>query len=79
MAFGGLSGLELKINTEVDGHLVPLDVLFAEEVGWVIEVDLKNVSYVTALYEKANLRCQYIGKAIGYGMNSAVGVHYFKN
>ena len=72
MAFGGLSGLHIKIDMKSS----PLEVLFAEEVGWVLEVQVDDIKYIMDLYESHSIRSVYIGKSIGFGMDSTVS-HFF--
>lgn len=68
MAFGGLSGLKLKIDTKSS----LLDVLFAEEVGWIIEIDPNDTEYVMNLYAKHSIKAINIGESTNYGMDSLI-------
>lgn len=73
MAFGGLSGLEVNLPLSDD----PLSSLFAEEVGWVVEVAESNLNEVKNAYTKASIKCHPIGYSTGYGLDSIVSC--FKN
>ncbi|XP_047003252.1 phosphoribosylformylglycinamidine synthase isoform X1 [Schistocerca americana] len=71
MAFCGISGLNLDI-THKKGD--PVDILFAEEVGWVLEVDLKFRDYVATSFKNCGVPCHYIGDSVGYGIESPVKI-----
>lgn len=47
MCFAGVSGMEVNI-THRQGKI--MDVLFAEEVGWVLEVLQKDVAHCKAVF-----------------------------
>ncbi|XP_014278161.1 phosphoribosylformylglycinamidine synthase isoform X1 [Halyomorpha halys] len=68
MAFGGLSGLDVKIDMKPS----PIEVLFAEEVGWIIEVHEDDVEYIMDKYKSCAIKSVYIGRATGFGMDSMV-------
>ncbi|XP_039449079.1 phosphoribosylformylglycinamidine synthase isoform X1 [Culex pipiens pallens] len=63
MAFAGLAGLKLDL-TELYTEFKQdsLHLLFAEECGWIIEVESENVSSITEAYCLANVPCYIIGK-----------------
>ena len=68
MAFAGNCGLTLDINSTStmkshlnESHNESLGVLFAEEVGIVLEVENKNADMVCKSYADACLCCQKIG------------------
>jgi phosphoribosylformylglycinamidine synthase len=60
MAFAGNSGLKIQIN----GPWGPLDRLFAEELGVVIECDLSDVRNVLEIFDSFHLRSNIIGETI---------------
>lgn len=70
MSFAGLAGVKLDL-TEVynkcckhSGATVEQaakSILFAEECGWIVEIDSNNVSSVTSAYQSADVPCFVIG------------------
>lgn len=73
MAFGGLSGLDIKMDMQPS----PAEVLFAEEVGWIMEVRKEDIKYIIDNYEAHSIRSVYIGETTGFGMDSMVNVIIF--
>ncbi|XP_026272194.1 phosphoribosylformylglycinamidine synthase [Frankliniella occidentalis] len=71
MAFAGLSGLLINIDHTEDGA-DPLEVLFAEELGWVLEVSQENLSYVRQTFRDAQVPCHCIGYSTGLGAESKI-------
>ncbi|XP_014295067.2 phosphoribosylformylglycinamidine synthase [Microplitis demolitor] len=69
MAFAGLAGLEVKILHKEGSAL---EILFAEEVGWVLEV--ASVQDVLGIFQKAKVPAFFIGKATKLGMDSQITV-----
>lgn len=69
MAFSGISGLNLEINHKKG---TVLEILFAEEVGWILEVDSKFRDYVLSSFKGVSVPCHYIGDSVGYGVDSQV-------
>lgn len=69
MSFGGLIGIDLDITHKSHDDI---SVLFAEEVGWVLEIDEKNVEAVVQAFKVANVPFYKIGKTSGFGMDSKV-------
>ena len=49
-----------------------LELLFAEELGLVLEVDGSNVQQVTAAYEQQGAQCERIGVSLPEATNSLV-------
>ena len=39
-------------------------ILFAEEVGWVLETTSNSVQYVKTLFQHGNIPCKEIGKSL---------------
>lgn len=69
MAFGGLSGLDVELPKSSD----PMATLFAEEVGWVLELaSPADIEVAIELYGRASLKCEQIGLSSGFGVNSTV-------
>ncbi|ALC38170.1 ade2 [Drosophila busckii] len=84
MAIGGLSGLELQLEQALAGidnydacskqvAWIGRDValLFAEECGWVLELDHDKLQQVRARFEKAGVPNYYLGQSVGYGLDKA--------
>lgn len=60
MAFSGNCGFEVDIQT--DGGLDPIAVLFAEELGFVMEVHEADVEAVLSTLARAEVPCAVIGR-----------------
>lgn len=73
MAFAGLSGLLVNID-HAEEKADPLEVLFAEELGWVLEVAQEHVSHVRQTFRDAQVPCHLIGHSAGLGMESKVQI-----
>lgn len=71
MAFAGLSGLLVNIDHTESGADA-LEVLFAEEIGWILEVSPENLTHVRQVFRDAQVPCHSIGQSSGLGMNSKV-------
>lgn len=69
MCFAGISGMNVDI-THKKGS--PMNVLFAEEVGWVLEVDESDYSHVLETFKKFNAPVYKIGQSGGLGVESKV-------
>lgn len=69
MCFAGISGMNVDI-THKKGS--PMNVLFAEEVGWVLEVDESDYSHVLETFKKFNAPVYKIGQSCGLGVESKV-------
>lgn len=74
MSFAGLSGLQIKIETDD-----ALRTLFHEEVGWLIEVDPSSAEKIIEMYAAEKLVCTFIGQAVGYGMSSSITIRNGNN
>uniref|UniRef100_A0A0A9YYE3 Phosphoribosylformylglycinamidine synthase n=2 Tax=Lygus hesperus TaxID=30085 RepID=A0A0A9YYE3_LYGHE len=70
MAFGGLSGLDIDLPKSSD----PISTLFAEEVGWVLEVAESHLNEVVSAYNAGSIKCLRIGQSVGYGVDSLVKI-----
>jgi phosphoribosylformylglycinamidine synthase len=72
MAFGGQCGLRVDIGHRESTD--PLEVLFSEEVGWVLEIDGANVEKALFKFKKAKVPVYPIGVSVGFGPSSRVEV-----
>lgn len=59
MAFAGNCGLDIRVSQD---DVLP--VLFAEELGLVLEVSREDLATVAAIFAKAGVSCQEIGKTV---------------
>ncbi|GLH08832.1 CLUMA_CG000196, isoform A [Gryllus bimaculatus] len=71
MAFGGISGFVVNVTHKTGAML---DVLFAEELGWVLEIDADNKEYVLQTMKSHGVPCFVIGRSAAYGMNAQTRV-----
>lgn len=71
MAFAGISGLLVNIDHTENGADA-LEVLFNEELGWILEVAQEKLTYVKQVFRDAQVPCHSIGHSSGLGMNSKV-------
>jgi len=70
MAFGGYCGFNVDLNKIKDTSSENIiDLLFAEECGWVLEVDAKNVDEVLL---EISVPVYVIGHTSTYGNKSRV-------
>jgi len=70
MAFGGYCGFNVDLNKIKDSSSKNIiDILFAEECGWVLEVDAKNVDQVLL---EINVPVYVLGRTSTYGNKSRV-------
>ena len=71
MAFGGISGIKIDI-THKCGKSV--DILFAEELGWVLEVDSKDLEFINTTFKNHCVPVHVIGASTTLGINSLVTI-----
>ncbi|XP_018377307.1 PREDICTED: phosphoribosylformylglycinamidine synthase [Trachymyrmex cornetzi] len=71
MCFAGISGINVNITHKPDSAI---DVLFCEELGWVLEVDEKYQDEAVKMLQCYGVPVFLIGKSVGLGMNSEVVV-----
>ncbi|KAL1129968.1 hypothetical protein AAG570_012912 [Ranatra chinensis] len=71
MAFGGLSGLRLTLDSS---NVSPIELLFSEEVGWVLEVSFDDIEYILNKYNNEDISCRVIGEAVGHGVHSKITI-----
>lgn len=70
MAFGGYCGFNVELDKIKNSHCVNnLEVLFAEECGWVLEIDAKNINEVLS---EISVPSYVIGRTTTYGNQSRV-------
>lgn len=72
MAFGGVSGLKADIVHRDSS--CPLEVLFSEEVGWVLEVSSSCIDKVLSEFKKADVLVYPIGVSSGVGPDSKIEI-----
>jgi phosphoribosylformylglycinamidine synthase len=71
MAFAGISGIKINIAHK-EGKA--LDILFAEELGWVLEVDSKDVEFTNTTFQSHGVPVYVIGESTTFGIQSLVTV-----
>lgn len=71
MAFAGLTGIDINISHKTGN---PIDILFAEEVGWVLEVHQKHLTEVLQVFKGRRVPIYHIGWSRGLGMNSKINI-----
>lgn len=70
MAIAGIRGINLSYK--VEQNVTPIEALFNEELGIVLEVSSSNLSYVLSEYNKNGVNAKQIGFTGQYGMNAQV-------
>ncbi|CAD7086107.1 unnamed protein product [Hermetia illucens] len=86
MAIAGLCGLKIdltetlstiKDKCECDGgkiKAIDMIILFAEECGWVLEVESSALSDTLKEFKNCNVSAYHIGQSVGSGLNSEVEI-----
>ena len=68
MAFAGNCGVELNLPTNavlgLDASVNVSNILFAEELGQVMEVSATNVDFILAQFQAAGVPCHIVGKSV---------------
>ncbi|CAB3243480.1 unnamed protein product [Arctia plantaginis] len=72
MAIAGIRGINLDF--QVEQNVSPIQALFNEELGIILEVGSSNLSRVLKDYNQGGVRARQIGSVGKYGMNSEVTV-----
>nr|XP_003704098.1 PREDICTED: phosphoribosylformylglycinamidine synthase [Megachile rotundata] len=71
MCFAGISGMNINISHKAGS---PLEILFAEEIGWILEVDKENHNYVLDIFKQFNIPIYTIGRSKGFGLSSDINI-----
>lgn len=71
MCFAGMSGINVDI---IHKHASAIDILFSEEVGWVLEVDQEHCDEAMQVFRHYGISVYPIGESVGLGMNSKIVV-----
>ncbi|CAH2308064.1 phosphoribosylformylglycinamidine synthase [Pelobates cultripes] len=71
MAFAGNCGLDIEISSPSRSAL---EILFAEELGLVLEMSELVLEGVMAQYQAAGVQCLKIGRTDGYGSKAKVRI-----
>ncbi|GAB6025567.1 hypothetical protein CHUAL_011298 [Chamberlinius hualienensis] len=63
MSFAGNCGFNVNIKHIVNRYSIAdfLEILFNEEVGWILEVEETNADYVVNQYQNVGVSCEMIG------------------
>lgn len=69
MCFAGISGMHVDITHR---SAPAINVLFSEEVGWVIEVDQIHYDEAIQMFQRHGVSVYLIGKSVGLGTNSQI-------
>lgn len=67
MCFAGISGINVNVTHRPASAI---DVLFSEEVGWILEIDEEYRDETIRLFKRFKAPVYTIGKSVGFGMNS---------
>nr|XP_034190946.1 phosphoribosylformylglycinamidine synthase isoform X1 [Osmia lignaria] len=71
MCFAGISGINVNISHKSGS---PIEILFNEEVGWVLEVEEENHKYVLDVFKQFNIPIFTIGRSKGFGLSSKINI-----
>ncbi|KAL0104733.1 hypothetical protein PUN28_016396 [Cardiocondyla obscurior] len=69
MSFAGMSGINVNITHK---SASAIDILFSEEVGWILEIDEKYHDDAVKMFQRYEVPVYLIGKSAGLGMNSEI-------
>ncbi|XP_055916819.1 phosphoribosylformylglycinamidine synthase [Eupeodes corollae] len=85
MAFAGISGIEIDMTgalekldknsvilEEVPEDKIEFGVMFAEEAGWVLEVESQYLQEVMEEFKNENVPVFCVGKSTGFGLDSSI-------
>lgn len=72
MSFAGISGIEVNINHKTGS---PIDILFSEELGWVLEVYPSYLDHALRVFKLGNVPAYLIGRSKGLGLQSKVRIY----
>lgn len=73
MCFAGISGINVNISHKMGS---PIEILFTEEVGWILEIDQMNYNHVVNVFNQFSVPVYLIGRSEGFGLSSKVCVVY---
>ncbi|XP_043596349.1 phosphoribosylformylglycinamidine synthase isoform X2 [Bombus pyrosoma] len=71
MCFAGISGMNVNISHKSGS---PIEILFTEEVGWILEIDSINYNYVLEVFNQFDVPVYLIGRSEGFGLSSKIKV-----
>lgn len=69
MCFAGISGVNINITHKLGS---PIEILFSEELGWLLEVEKDDTDYVLATFKNFDVNAFLIGESADYGLHSKV-------
>ncbi|KAK9296578.1 hypothetical protein QLX08_009424 [Tetragonisca angustula] len=72
MCFAGISGINVNISHKTGS---PIEILFTEEVGWILEINQMNYNHVLNVFNQFNVPVYLIGRSEGFGLSSKIKVH----
>ncbi|XP_066592110.1 phosphoribosylformylglycinamidine synthase isoform X2 [Prorops nasuta] len=75
MAFAGISGIDVNIEHKTGSDI---EILFAEEVGWILEVDKFKYNRVIELFYSFDVPIYPIGKSTQFGIHSMININVNK-
>lgn len=73
MCFAGISGINVNILHKTGS---PIEILFTEEIGWILEIDQINHNYILNVFKQFNVPVYLIGQSEGFGLSSKVCIIY---
>lgn len=73
MCFAGISGMNVNISHKSGS---PIEILFTEEVGWILEIDSINYNYVLEVFNQFDVPVYLIGRSEGFGLSSKACILY---
>lgn len=71
MCFAGISGINVNILHKTGS---PIEILFTEEIGWILEIDQINHNYILNVFKQFNVPVYLIGQSEGFGLSSKIKV-----
>ncbi|CAK9831747.1 Phosphoribosylformylglycinamidine synthase [Anthophora retusa] len=71
MCFAGISGINVNISNKPGS---PIEILFAEELGWILEVEQESHNYALDVFKQYNVPVYLIGLSTEYGLSSKVNI-----
>lgn len=72
MSFAGISGISVYLSHKSGS---PIDILFSEELGWILEVDPANIDHVIRIFKHDHVPAYIIGNSKGFGLQSQVSCY----